>query len=319
MKSRNLTTSIRLSLAAVALAVLGGCSGGQSGAGPAPSSAVSGPVVVTINGEAVPQRLLDAFAIARGMDLSNPQQRERALKQLTDFVLLEQMAKKDGYTNDPDFAALVELGRLQAVSSAATRHMQKTITIDDAAVRAEYDKQAAKGSGQAYDFSQLIYADEAAAKKAATAIAAKPFDQTLDSYRKDARSARNYNKARSTQMPPPMLAALTELKPGETSKTPVQLPQGWAILHLTAVSEIPQPPFEQVQEGIKRTLAKRASEERIAKLRDGATIVLADPAPAPAPAATRPAGAVPKSMLPSQAAPAPAPATPAPAPAQSKD
>lgn len=317
MKSANLTTSIRLSLAAFALVVLGGCSGGQSGAGSASSSAAaSGPVVVTVNGEAVSQKLLDAFAIGRGMDLSNPQQRERALKQLTDFVLLEQMAKKEGYTKDEDFASMIELGRLQAVSSAAMRQLQKTITVDDAAIRAEYDQQAAKGAGTAYDFSQMIYADEAAAKKAAAAIGAKPFDQTLDSYRKDARSARNYNKARSTQMPPPMVTALAALKPGETTKTPVQLPQGWAILHLTAVSEIPQPPFEQLKEGIKRTLAKRAGDERITKLRETATIVLADPAPAPAPAATKPAGAT-RPTMPAQTVPsAAAPATPAPAPAK---
>lgn len=300
MKSPNPTTSIRLSLAVLALAALGGC-GGQGGGTAAPSAAVSGPVVVTVNGEAVPQKLLDAFAIARGMDLSNPQQRERALKQLTDFVLLEQLAKKEGYPNDADFAAQVELGRLQAASSATMRQLQKSIAIDDAAIRAEYDQQVAKGAGMAYDFSQMIYADQAAAQKAAVAIAAKPFDPTLDSYRKDARSARNFSRARSTQMAPPLATALAALKPGETTKTPVQLPQGWAVLHLTAANEAPQPAFEQVKEGIRRTLSKRAGDERIAKLREGAKIVLADPPPPADPAATKPAGARP---MPAQPGPA---------------
>lgn len=320
MKSANLSISIRLSLAVLALAVLGGCSGSQSGGGSAPSTTTAtGPTVVTINGEAVPQNLLDAFAIARGIDLSNPQQRERALKQLTDFVLLEQLAKKEGYTNDPEFVAAVDLGRLQTISSAATRQLQKTLVVDDAAVRAEYEQQAAKGAGVAYDFSQIVYADEAAAKKAAAAINAKPFDATLDSYRKDARMARNFNKVRSTQLPPPLATALTALKPGETTKTPVQLPQGWAVLHLTTANEIPQPPFEQVKEGIKRMLGKRLGDERITKLRESATIVLADPPPPPAAAATKPAAgprSVPMTPTPAPAAATPAPAVPAAQPAK---
>lgn len=313
MKAPEPAISIRLSLAALALAVLAGCSGGQGGGAAAPSATPAGPVVVTVNGEAVPQKLLDAFAIARGMDLSNPQQRERALKQLTDFVLLEQLAKKEGYANDPDFAALVELGRLQAASSATMRQLQKSIAVDDAAIRTEYDQQVAKGAGTAYDFAQLVYADQAAAQKAAAAIAAKPFDATLDSYRKDARSARNFNRARSTQMAPPLATALAALKPGETTKAPVQLPQGWAVLHLTAAGEAPQPAFEQVKEGIRRTLTKRAGDERIAKLREGAKIVLADPPPAPDPAATKPAGARPMPARPAQPGPVDA-ATPPSAP-----
>lgn len=278
---------VRLTLASLVLAVLAGCSPGQGGNDATPS-ADSGPAVEVVNGEPVPQRLLDAFAIARGIDLSNPQQREKALKQLTDYVLLAQLAKNEGYTKDPEFAAAVEFGRLQALSTATSRRLQKTTEVDDAAVRAEYDQQAAKGGGTAYDFGQIVFADKAAAEKAATAIGAKPFDQAMETYRKDARMARNFSKVRSTQLPPALAEALGALKPGETTKTPVQLPQGWAVLHLTASNPIPQPPFEQAKEGIKRTLARRAVEERFAKLRESAKITLTDPPPPASAAAIRP-------------------------------
>lgn len=302
MKSGTLANTLRASLAGLALASLGACSGTQSGGKEvAAPAAAAGPVVVTINGQAVPQSLFDALAAARGLDLANPQQRERALKQLTDLVLVDQLAKKEGYVSDPDYAAALELGRLQSVSTAATRHLQKTAAVDDAALQAEYDRQAAKSAGQVYDFSQLIYADQAAARKAAAAINAKPFDATLESYRKDARSARNYDKVRAAQLMPAMATALGTLKPGETAKEPVQLPQGWTVLHLTAVGEMPQPSFEQVKEGLRRSLSRRVADDRVAKLREGATIVAADPPPTPA--------------VTTIARPAPAPAVPVP-PAQ---
>lgn len=272
-----------LLLAACVAAALAACSGGRTGGSEAsPPKSSGGPTAVTINGEAVPQALLDAFASIRGMDLANPQQRERAMKQLTDLVLVDQLARKDGYASDPGFASMVELGRLQAVSAAAMRHLQKTEAIDDAAIRAEYDRQTAKGAGMAYDFSQMTYADEASARKAAAAIGAKPFDATLDSYRKDARSARNYTQVRAAQVTPAMAAALEALKPGETTKEPVQLPQGWTVLHVAAANEVPQPPFEQVKDGLRRTLAKRSVDEHMARLRESASVVQADPPPAPA-------------------------------------
>jgi len=299
------TSHLALPFATLALAVLAGCGG--SGAGSAGSGTGTGSiqlgdnggVVETVNGEAVPQRLLDALAQSRGIDLSNPQMREKALKQLTDSVLLAQAAKKNGYASDPEFAAAVELGRLQGVASATMRQLQTKSAVDDAAVRAEYDAQAAKGGASEYDFGQIVFATQEQATKAAAEVAGgKNFDQVVETYRKDARMARNFPKVRASMLPPPLATALADLKAGETTKTPIQLPQGWALVHLTAVNTVPQPPFEQMKEGLRRTLSRKASEDHMSKLRDEAKITLTDPPPAstlppPPPAPARPNGMMP--------------------------
>lgn len=265
----------------LAAALLAGCGGRTDAQAP-----LSGPVVASVNGEPVSAKLLDAFGTYRNLDLSKPQLRERAIGQITDLVLMEQAARQAGYLNDPEFAAAAELGRLQGISTAATKMFRQETQIDDAAVRAEYERQSAN-AGQEYEFAQLVFAtQEEAARAAAEVAAGKSFEQVLEAHRKDARVARQFPKTRSAMLPAPLTAALAALKPGESSKMPLQLPQGWGLLRLTSAAAVPPPPFEQVKENIRRMLARRAGDERIAKLRADAKITLSDAAAVqPAPAA----------------------------------
>jgi peptidyl-prolyl cis-trans isomerase C len=265
----------------LAAALLAGCGGRTDAQAPLP-----GPVVASVNGEPVSAKLLDAFGTYRNLDLSKPQLRERAIGQITDLVLMEQAARQAGYLNDPEFAAAAELGRLQGISTAAAKMFRQETQIDDAAVRAEYERQSAN-AGQEYEFAQLVFAtQEEAARAAAEVAAGKSFEQVLEAHRKDARVARQFPKTRGALLPAPLTAALAALKPGESSKTPLQLPQGWGLLRLTSAAAVPPPPFEQVKENIRRMLARRAGDERIAKLRADAKITLSDAAAAqPAPAA----------------------------------
>lgn len=320
MKYARLTTAIprspaRLALAAaLAATLLAACSAGNDGAKPAASAAAGssapadgGPIVATVNGQAISQKMLDALALTRGGDASNPQVREKLVKQLTDTMVLVQAAKKEGMEKDPDFAAAAELARLQGIATATSRFLQKGVQVDDAAVKAEYDQQVAKGGSVEYDFSQIVFTDQDKAAKVATEIAkGKSFDKVMEAYNKDkdnkdVRIARNYPKVRAAQLPPPMATALAAMKPNETSKTPVQLPQGFAIFNLKSSTTVPPPAFEQMKEGLRRTLARRLGEERIAKLRQEAQVTITPPpggtaAPAtPQPAPPAAAGSPPKS------------------------
>lgn len=292
-----------------ATVMLTACSGGGGnsiGNGSVHLSSDGG-VVETVNGEAVPQRLLDALAEARGMDLANPAMRERALKQLTEMVLLAQAAKKEGFDKDPQFAATAEFLRLQGVATATTKRLHAGAVVDDAAVRAEYDRQ---GPTTELEFGQMLFASKEAADAAAADVAGgKPWEQVVEARRKDARMARDFPKVRSTALPPPLKAALADLKPGDTTKAPLQTPQGWMLVHLKSSTEVPPLPFEQVKEGLRRTLARKAGDERIEQLRQDAKIVVTDPPPAstlpPAPRAQ------PLSPMAPPPAQTPAPAAPA--------
>jgi peptidyl-prolyl cis-trans isomerase C len=271
-------------------AALTACSGGIGDSHSTIHLANPGPAVETVNGEEVPQRLLEAFARSRNWDLSRPELRERALKEVTNYVLAAQAARDNKFMDDPDFAALVEVTRLQAVMTATVAQFQKDGPLDEAAMRAEYDKQVGKTASTDYDFSQIVFRDEADAKKAAAEIAGgKTFEKVSDAHKKDALQTRTFQHVRASQMPESLAKALEGMKVGEASTTPVQTPLGWHVVHLEAVMPHTPPAFEQVKDSLRRTMLKRAGEDRMMKLRADAKIVPASPPPAHATAPATPA------------------------------
>lgn len=299
------TRVAKLAAGALALALLAGC-GGQSTDTVTP---LGGPVAETVNGEAVSEKLVEAFAARRNLDMSKPQLRERVLKQIADFVLLAQAAKQDGYMDDADVLASAELGRLQGIAAATMKKTDEGAKVDDAALRAEYDRQYPGGGTKLYDFGQLSFATEDDARKAATEIATgKTFDQAMEEHRKDARVARNFAKMRAEQLQAPLLTTLDALQPGASTAAPLQLTQGWSLLHLGTTSTVPAPPFDKVEGLIKRSLSKRLGQERLTKLRADAKITVneaaapaaADAKPAAPPAATMSAPAAAKPANPAK-------------------
>jgi len=116
----------------------------------------------------------------------------------------------------------------------------------------------------------------------------------------------------------PDSCGIETMKPGETSKVPVQSSFGWHVLHLTAVKPYTPPAFDQVKENLRRTLVKHAGEERLRTLREQAKATLMTPSgpvewsvipKPPAPGQAAPAGA-PKVITPGPAAAKPAPQPP---------
>jgi peptidyl-prolyl cis-trans isomerase C len=243
----------------------------------------------TVNGEEVPDRLVDALMRQRSWDTTRPELRERALREVTNTVVTAQAARKQNLFADPDFAAQVEYGRLQAISNATAAALRDRATVDEAALKAEYEKRAAANAKPDYDLTQIVFHTQPEAAKAIAEAKSKGFDKVFEAHQKDAVQARSLKHVRGMQMPAPMARALEGLKPGEYTQEPVQSPLGWVVIRLDAVTPYTPPPFEQVRDNLVKQAQKRAGEEALAKLRSGAQIVPAPGTPGmPAPGA-RPA------------------------------
>jgi peptidyl-prolyl cis-trans isomerase C len=269
----------------IAALALAGC-GKQPGTTSASSAGIieldnPGPSAETINGEEVPVRLVDAIIRQRSWDPSRQDLRERATKEITNIVVTAQAAKKENLLSDPDFAAQVELGRLQAISNATAAAIRERASFDEAAARADYEKRVATGGKPDYDFTQIVMKTQPEAQKVMAELKSKSFDKVVEAHQKDALQTRSLKHVRGAQLPEPMAKALDGLKPGEVVKEPLQTPLGFVILRLDGVTPYTPPPFEQVRDNMKRQAQKRAGEEQLAKIRAEAKIV---PAPGMAPA-----------------------------------
>lgn len=249
-----------------------------------------GTMVETVNGTVVPQALLEAVAKQHKLDAAQAAQRDKALAMTTDMVLLAQAAQRENFAKDAGFRVQVEAARLQGVANAAIDQFEQHTPINDSMLKAEYDNQVAQAGKFAYDFSQLLFDNEADALKAeGELVSGKPFSEVFDSWRGKAKQARAFSRVRIDQIPEALSKALASLHNGESTKAPVKTEYGWHVLHLDIANPYSPPPFDQVKEGIRRSLLLKIGRERLDKLRQQAKIEYAPgAAPAPAPAAAAP-------------------------------
>jgi parvulin-like peptidyl-prolyl isomerase len=240
--------------------------------------------VETVNGAPIPQSLLDAIAQQHKLDIGQPAQRDKALTLATDMVLLAQAAKRENFAADATFRAQVEASRLQGMASAAMVQFEQRTPISDSMLKAEYDNQVAQAGKVAYDFGQLLFDNEADALKAeGEIVSGKPFSDVFDAWHGKAKQARVFTRVRVDQVPPELAKALAALHNGESTKVPVKTEYGWHVVHLDIANPYTPPAFDQVKEGIRRSLLLKIGRERLDKLRQQARIEYAKGA---APAAT---------------------------------
>ncbi|MGA9420882.1 MAG: peptidyl-prolyl cis-trans isomerase [Rhodanobacteraceae bacterium] len=255
-----------------------------------------GPTVEVVNGEAVPRALLDALARGRNLDLSNAGQYAQALKELTEYVLLAQEARRENLAGDPAFAAGVELNRLRGVANATLAKFQHDAKMDDQSLKAAYDAQIAQAGSVDYDFSQLIFASESQALKAESdVLSGETFSAVMKNYAGEARSARSFSSVRANQLPGTLAKALKSLQAGDTSKVPIQSRFGWHVIHLDAIHPFTPPAFDALKDQIRKSERTKAAEQRLVSLRERATVTVKQPPPSSAQgadnASTRASGA----------------------------
>jgi peptidyl-prolyl cis-trans isomerase C len=277
---------MRRVLSLLILASLAGCSGG-SGKPPVIQYA-GGEPVLRVNDQPVPTALLEEVARGRGLDLANPEQRQRAIKELSDYVLLANVARKQGMEEDPKFGATVEAQRLQGVANATMEFYARTHAITEDMLKAEYDTQVAKAGSESYDFSQLLFDNEADALKAGEELlGGKAWNVLYAEWQSKAKQAREFTDVRLVQLPSQeLMDALKALKAGESSKVPVKSQYGWHLLHVAATKPVTPPAFDAVRGELQKRMIARQGEQWMQKLRGEAVIVdLKAPKPAePAPA-----------------------------------
>lgn len=263
---------MRKIVTALGLAALAGCSshGSDNRIVQLPAGE---PAVETVNGTAVPTSLLDAVAKQHNLDPAKAPQRDKALALVADMVLLAQAAQRENFSADAGFRAQVEAVRLQGVADAAFVQFQQRTPISDAMLKAEYDNQVAHAGKLAYDFSQLLFDNEADALKAeGDVLSGKPFDRVFDAWRSKAKQARVFTRVRLDQVPEALAKALAALHNGESTKAPVKTEYGWHVVHLDIVNPYSPPPFDQVKEGIRRGMLLKIGRERLDKLKQQAKI-----------------------------------------------
>lgn len=247
-----------------------GSSGGNSLTAPL-AGQDDGPVVARVQGIVITQGWLEALARARHVDLSDPVQHSRVLDELIGYAVLIDSARQGEQSLSSDVRAEIELNALAVRANAIAATL--VTELDEAALRAEYDKQIRINGDHEYQLAHLLFDDEAVALEAALAVASgESFDQVMATFKDRAKQAVDLGWVKLGQLPPEFAGAVTSLSDGQAAAQPVKTNYGFHVVQRKASRPLTMPAYDKVREGIRRMLVAQQTEAAMEALREKARI-----------------------------------------------
>jgi peptidyl-prolyl cis-trans isomerase C len=226
--------------------------------------------VATVNGKPVPKARVEAL-LNQAVRQGQPRTPELE-KQARDEVVLREMfmqeAEKRGLAQSPDYKAQMEFARQTILIRELFEDERKKHPVTDAEVQAEYDKFKAQASGTEYRARHILVEKEDDAKKLIADIkAGAKFEDVAKKNSKDPGSAErggDLDFAKPEAYVPEFGKALTALKKGEMTSTPVKSQFGYHIIKLEDTREAQFPPLAEVSGQLKQ----RLEQQRLAQFRE---------------------------------------------------
>jgi peptidyl-prolyl cis-trans isomerase C len=289
-----------LALAAVAALGLAGCDGaGKTATNAAADAAPKTPPVATVNGTPISAETFALWTqaqVQRKPEDLTPEQRKQALDALVNLYVTAQAAEKDGLAKDPETAARLELERYNVLANTLFQKKAESIKPDDAALKAEYDKQVESMPKNEFRARHILVASEEQAKDAIAQIQkGAKFEDVAKKLSTDGSKDQGGDLGwfAPGQMVKPFSDAVASLQKGQMTPTPVKTDFGWHVIRLDDTRPVELPPFEAVKDRLGPMVQQRQLREYVEGLRKAAkveetAVAAAAGAAASAPTATTP-------------------------------
>lgn len=233
--------------------------------------------VAIVNGKAVPKARVDALmqqAARSGQQQQTPEFEARVKEEVVLREVFMQEAERRGLGASADFKSQMELARQSIMIRELFTDFQKKNPVTDADVQAEYEKFKSQSTGTEYHARHILVETEDDAKAAITEIkGGAKFEDVAKKSSKDPGSAENggdLDFAKPDGYVPEFSQAMTKLKKGEMTETPVKTQFGFHIIRLEDTREAQFPGLEEVKPQIQQRLAQVKLQAYQEKLRNAA-------------------------------------------------
>lgn len=221
----------------------------------------------TVNGQAIPQSVYDAIMAeqkAKGVS-ETPEMRNAIKEQLIARELLVQEAKKTKLDKKGDVQLQIEAARQAILGNAFLAEYLRTHAPSDADLKAEYERIKASMGNTEYKSRHVLVEKEDEAKAIIAKLEkgekfADLAKQSKDPGSKD--TGGDLGWSAPTAYVKAFGEALTKLKKGEFTKTPVKTDFGYHVIQLDDSRPMTPPPFDQV----KAQLQQRANQQQVENL-----------------------------------------------------
>ena len=222
--------------------------------------AASAQNIAIVNGKPVPKARVDTLLsqAQRGGQQITPEMQQQARDQSVLREIFAQEAEKRGVAASPDFRAQMELARQSLLIRELFEDYRKKNPVTDEAAKVEYDKFKAQATGTEYRARHILVEKEDEAKALIAQIkGGAKFDELAKKHSKDPGSGANggdLDFAKPDSYVPEFGAAMSKLKKGEMTETPVKTQFGYHIIRLDDTRDASFPAFDDVKGQIKQRL-----------------------------------------------------------------
>ena len=244
----------------------------------ATKSALKPGVIATVNGVAIPQRRADVLLRERAAHGASPDDQLRAAvrEDLVNREVIEQEAKRQGFTKSPELQAELDLVRQTVIVQNYVRDWLSKHPVTEDEMKQEYDKAKGTTGETEYKARHILVDTEDEAKTIIAELKKGGKFEDLAARSKDAGSKAKggelgwgvpayYDKA--------FADALVKLKKGEITQTPVHTRFGYHVIQLEDVRPVKFPSYEEVKPRLQQELAQRKLEQLVRDLRAKAKVV----------------------------------------------
>ena len=222
----------------------------------------------TVNGKAIPESLVDAVAANMAKQSGQhvtPQLKDQIKKEMVLREVVVQEAEKMGLPKQKDIQDEIEINRQNVLIRAVLGDYLKKHPITDAQIKAKYDQFTKTFGSTEYEADHILVPTE---KQADDIIAqlkkGANFADLAKKYSKDTGSAANGGSlgwSTPGNYVPPFADALTKLKPGQYTTTPVKTQFGWHVIKLDQTRPAKPPAMEQLRPQIVQELQRETIQK----------------------------------------------------------
>ena len=216
--------------------------------------------IAIVNGKAVPKARLDSLIAQaeRGGQKVPAEMMGRARDEVVMREIFAQEAARRGLAATPEYAAQIELARQSILIRELFEDYRKKNPVSDAEAQREYDQFKAQATGTEFRARHILVEKEDEAKGLIAQIkGGASFEELAKKHSKDPGSGANggdLDFAKPDAYVPEFGKAMSELKKGEMTQTPVKTQFGFHIIRLEDTREAQFPAFEDVKAQIKQRL-----------------------------------------------------------------
>ncbi len=242
-----------------------------------PTTATASAKPITVNGVQIPKARVDAIVKAQeGQGAKDsPELRAAITDRLIMNEVISQEATRKGLAKNAEVQAQLELVRQNVMLNAYRQDFVKNYKVDEAALKAEYDKIRSSVGDKEYKARHILVEKEDDAKQIiANLKKGQKFEdlakQSKDPGSKDKGGDLDWNAPGSYVKP--FSDALIKLDKGKYTEVPVQTQFGYHVILLEDTRPTKFPSYDEVKPQLTERMQAQALEKNVADLRAKAKV-----------------------------------------------